>query len=160
MSWFGTSIGTGAKSRASGVSIGSSAGHSGTADHSVLVGEDTATSATYSVAVGSQSMASSQGEVSFGGSSLGTNGYNSSQYRLLTNVYDPQNAHDAANKEYCDNATINGGTTAPTTTTAGAVGTQYTYVDTTGTPTAHLCVCTEIDTTDPNNPVYTWQTLV
>ena len=159
-SWFGTSIGTGAKSRHSGVSIGVSAGDSGTADHSVLVGEDTATSATYSVAVGSQSMASSQGEVSFGGSSLGTNGYNSSQYRLLTNVYDPQNAHDAANKEYCDNATINGGTTAPTTTTAGAVGTQYTYVDTTGTPTAHLCVCTEIDTTDPNNPVYTWQTLV
>lgn len=55
---------------------------------------------------------------------------------------------------------INGGTTAPTTATVGAVGTQYTYVDTTGTHTAHLCVCTEIDTTDPSTPVYTWQTLI
>ena len=55
---------------------------------------------------------------------------------------------------------INGGTTAPTASTKGAVGTQYTYVDTTGTPTAHLCVCTEIDNTDPSNPVYTWSTLI
>lgn len=57
-------------------------------------------------------------------------------------------------------AIINGGTTAPTTATVGAVGTLYSYVDTTGTPTAHLCVCTEIDTTDPDNPVYTWATSV
>ena len=56
---------------------------------------------------------------------------------------------------------INGGTTAPTTATVGQIGTQYTYVDTTGTPTAHLCVCVEIDdTTDPDNPSYTWQTLI
>lgn len=87
-------------------------------------------------------------------------GYNSSIYCLLTGVYDPQSAHDAATKGYVDNAVINGGTTAPTNSTAGAVGTQYTYVDTTGTPTAHLCVCTEVDTTDPDNPVYAWQTLI
>ena len=62
--------------------------------------------------------------------------------------------------EKIEGRVINGGTTAPTTATVGVVGTQYTYVDTTGTPTAHLCVCTEIDTTDPSNPVYTWSTLV
>lgn len=62
--------------------------------------------------------------------------------------------------EKIEGAIINGGTTAPTTATVGAVGTQYTYVDTAGTPTAHLYVCTEIDTTDPSNPIYTWSQLI
>lgn len=56
-------------------------------------------------------------------------------------------------------AVINGGTTAPTTATVGAVGTQYTYVDTSGTPTAHLCVCVAVDTSVTPN-TYTWQTLI
>ncbi len=49
---------------------------------------------------------------------------------------------------------INGGTTAPTTATVGAVGTLYSYVDTTGTtPEPHLMVCTVADTV---TPTYTW----
>lgn len=40
---------------------------------------------------------------------------------------------------------------APTTTTAGVLGQLYT--DTTA---MHTYQCTAIDTTDPNNPVYTW----
>ena len=111
------------------------------------------------IALGAYSRANSQGEMNIGSTNT-SYGYNSSNYRLLSGLYDPQSAHDAATKGYCDNAIINGGTTAPTTATVGAVGTQYTYVDTTGTHTAHLCVCTEIDTTDPSTPVYTWQTLI
>lgn len=119
--------------------------------------------AASAVAIGPASYASQPGQFDIGaGGSAGTrtDGYNNSAYRLLTGVYDGQSAHDAATKGQLDTAIINGGTTAPTTSTVGAVGTQYTYVDTTGTPTAHLCVCTEVDNTDPSNPVYTWQTLI
>lgn len=82
-------------------------------------------------------------------------GYNSSNYRLLTGLYDGQNAHDAATKGQLDTAILNGGTTAPTTATVGAVGTLYSYVDTTGTPTPHLMVCTEV-----SGSTYTWTTLI
>lgn len=36
-------------------------------------------------------------------------GYNNSNYRLLTGLYDPQNDHDAANKEYVDTAVAGAG---------------------------------------------------
>jgi len=111
------------------------------------------------ISLGAYSQATHTGEMNIGSSNT-SYGYNSSNYRLLTGVYDGQSAHDAATKGQLDTAILNGGTTAPTTSTVGAVGTQYTYVDTTGTPTAHLCVCTEIDNTDPSNPVYTWSTLI
>ena len=121
-----------------------------------------ATDGAYSVALGASSQTSMKGQVDISTiRSAGAGiGYNNSDYRLLTGLYDPQSAHDAATKGYVDARIISGGASAPTTATVGAVGTQYTYVDTTGTPTAHLCVCTEIDTTDPNAPVYTWQQLV
>lgn len=48
----------------------------------------------YSVALGSYSTASTKGELSIGGSALGTNGYNNTSYRKITNVYDGENAHD------------------------------------------------------------------
>ena len=51
---------------------------------------------------------------------------------------------------------INGGTTAPTTSTVGAVGTMYNYVDTTGlSPEPHLMICTAV-TTSGNTTTYTW----
>ena len=155
------------------------------AAHSIAIGDhiDIENSASYSVAVGAGygatgrsilakgsvslgafSKATSNGEMNIGLSEAtaaqqATYGYNGSEYRLLSGLYDPQSSHDAATKGYCDNAIINGGTTAPTTATIGAVGTQYTYVDTSGTPTAHLCVCVAVDTSVTPN-TYTWQTLI
>lgn len=55
------------------------------------------------VAIGAYSKATENGQ--FDISTLATTntwGYNNSQYRLLTGLYDPQNAHDAATKGYVD----------------------------------------------------------
>lgn len=56
-----------------------------------------------SVALGSYSTTTGIGQVNIG-PTLTNAGYNSTNYRLLTGLYDPQNAHDAANKQYVDAA--------------------------------------------------------
>lgn len=155
------------------IQIGSNANASGPS--SVAIGGlNTAASGVGSIVLGPQARATAQASVAFAygaattqgefnigtGDNWTTGGYNNSAYRLLTGLHAGVNAHDAVNKGQLDTAIINGGTTAPTTATVGAVGTLYSYVDTTGTPAPHMMVCTEIDTTDPSNPVYTWQTLV
>lgn len=53
------------------------------------------------VALGAYSNATSTGEANIGSTNT-SYGYNSSNYRLLTGLYDPQNAHDAATKGYVD----------------------------------------------------------
>lgn len=141
-----------------GIAIGKVA--SLNAAKSIAIGASASATGQESIALGDGSSATQKGQMDIGAAGTTYGGYNNSNYRLLTGLYDGQSAHDAVNLGQLQNAIINGGTTAPTTTTVGAVGTQYTYVDTTGTPTAHLCVCTEIDTTDPSNPVYTWSTLI
>lgn len=164
-SW-GVAVGSGAvAAQGQAVSIGYNTRAHGSG-HNVAIGDnaiahrnDSNQNIEYSVSLGAYAYAKRSGEVNIG-TGTAKHGYNSTEYRVLGGVHDPVDTHDAATKGYCDNAIINGGTTAPTTATVGAVGTQYTYVDTTSTPTAHLCVCTEIDTTDPSTPVYTWQTLV
>lgn len=144
--------------RASGgasIAIGSPATSS--SDGSVALGLRASASAAGAVAIGSSSEASVKGTVSIGDipSSYQTAyGYNNSAYRLFTGVYDGQSAHDACTKGQLDTAIINGGTTAPTTSTVGAVGTLYAYVDITGTPTVRLCVCTEV-----SGSTYTWSAL-
>ena len=55
-----------------------------------------------SVAIGEGSVATSQGEFNIGSNDSTNYGYNNSNYRLLTGLYDPQNAHDAATKGYVD----------------------------------------------------------
>ncbi len=47
---------------------------------------------------------------------------------------------------------INGGTSAPTTSTVGAIGALYSYVD---SGTGHLAICTAV-----SDSTYTWSTLI
>lgn len=97
-------IGNGAQYGANGVAIGSSA-KVGTS--SVAIGQNTDSgysySSYYSIALGAgaQTRYRGQFDVSTGDSS-NTNGYNNSNYRLLTGLYDPQSDHDAATKGYVD----------------------------------------------------------
>lgn len=65
-------------------------------DFSVALGGNAKSNYTYSAALGSYSTTSVQGEISIGGTDLGTNGYSGTSYRKITNVYDGENAHDAA----------------------------------------------------------------
>lgn len=69
---------------------------------SVAIGvESSVATAAGSVALGACSSVTTKGTVGIG--TTNTNyGYNSSNYRLLTGLYDPQNAHDAATKGYVD----------------------------------------------------------
>lgn len=75
----------------------------GAGNYSVAIGNSTRTTGANSVALGSGADASQKGQfdisTSFSGSTLG---YNDTQYRLLTGLYDPQSAHDAATKGYVD----------------------------------------------------------
>lgn len=105
-----------------------------------------AASAAYdnSVAIGTNATTTVAGEVNIGAGTSGR-GYNSSDYRLLSGVYDGQNAHDAATKGQLDSIAIqNAG--APTTATVGTVG--QLLEDTTN---GKLYICT-----DATNP-YVWE---
>lgn len=87
--------------------IGSSAIVNGSSNYSVALGYGATVEAlkSHSVAIGSYSKVTEKGQVDF--STLltsNTYGYNGSQYRLLTGLYDPQSAHDAATKGYVDTA--------------------------------------------------------
>lgn len=74
-------------------------------------------------------------------------GYNGTVYRLLSGLHDGVELHDAATVAQGNTLA----TSAPTTSTAGVLGQLYT--DTTN---MHTYQCTAIDTTDPNNPSFTW----
>ena len=132
-----------------GATIGSSS------DRSVAIGNtsEVSSNALASIALGAYSKATQQGQMDISTlATTNTNGYNNSQYRLLTGLYDPQSAHDAANKEYVDSAIIQSGTAAPTTSTAAAVGALMATVE---SGTGHLYICT-----DDTGGTYTWQALV
>ena len=113
-----------------------------------------------SVALGGHSTASTAGEVNIGiaNGSDTSYGYNSSNYRLITGVYDPQSDHDAATKGYTDSLVINyatlNGSSAPTTSTAGEYVGQL-YYDTTNDQMYYLSAIDE--TVTPTT--YTWSVI-
>lgn len=117
--------------------------------YATAIGGWSQTTGDYSIALGSYSKATQKGQVDIS-TTLTTNtyGYNNSQYRLLTGLYDGQSAHDAATVAQGNTLA----TSAPTTATVGVLGQLYT--DTTN---MHTYQCTAIDdVTDPSNPSYTW----
>lgn len=130
-----------------GVSIGafSGPGCGASAQNAMSIGSFSVASGTDSIALGSYSAASAKGEFSVGGGDLGVygKGYNNTGYRKITNVYDGENAHDAA--------TLAQGNTlassAPTTSTVGVVGQLYT-----DTSTGKLYHCTAV-----SGSTYTWE---
>ena len=88
----------------------------------------TQATAAQAIAIGIASKATARGAISFGGladtqglMNVGTqgsgNGYNNTNYRLITGVHDPQSAHDAATKGYVD-AHSGGGSSSITTLTS------------------------------------------
>lgn len=93
------------------------------------------------IALGAYSKATSAGEMNIGSSDT-SYGYNNSNYRLLTGLYDGQSAHDAAT--VAQGNTLS--TSAPTTSTVGVLGQLYT--DTTN---MHTYQCTAI-----SGDTYTW----
>lgn len=93
---------TGTGSIAIGANITGPNGHPWAAGaYSIAIGSQTYAEQN-SVAIGYGANATQQGQVDISTGALTTAGYNNSNYRLLTGLYDPQNAHDAANKEYVD----------------------------------------------------------
>ncbi len=87
----------------SGVGIGYHVTIPQNADNSVAIGANSLVSSNCdgSIALGSYSQTSAKGEMNIGTTQT-TYGYNSTNYRLLSGVHDPQTAHDAATKGYVD----------------------------------------------------------
>lgn len=115
------------------------------APSAIALGRSTSAQGAGSVAIGNGSKATAQGEVNFG-TSVTTTGYNYSNYRLLTGVYDGQSAHDAATVGQITPTTDS---SAPTTATVGRVG-QF-YIDT-STGSVYMCIAA-----DSVTPAYTWK---
>ena len=88
----------------------------------IALGNTSSATANGAIALGAFSSATAVGEMNIGSSSTAL-GYNTSNYRLLSGVHDPVNAHDAATKGYVD-ANAGGGliyymSVSPTTAQAG-----------------------------------------
>lgn len=102
---FQVQIGDGASSTLQGnIAIGRNSNSSGSGG--VALGQNSKAQGPASVALGSGAVTTNgvRGEINIGSNATGytTSGYNNSEYRLLTGLYNPQNAHDAANKDYVD----------------------------------------------------------
>lgn len=129
--------------------IGSVAQTGSNSSHSIAIGASAKvdSAARGAIALGPGAHATVSGAVDIGASLMTNRGYNNTVYRLLTGLYDGQSAHDAATVAQGNTLA----TSAPTTATEGVLGQLYT--DTTNMHTYQL---TAIDTTDPQNPSYSW----
>lgn len=76
--------------------------------HATALGTQTRLNGVGSVALGSFTSTTMSGQVNIG-PDIASYGYNNTVYRLLTGLYDPQSAHDAANKQYVDTAVAGAG---------------------------------------------------
>lgn len=149
-----------------GIEIGHEASATGT--NGIALGyQSTTANVVNAMALGRNAVAVARGSIALGSNS-GTNilavgtmdisttntadGYSSSNYRLLTGLYDGQSAHDAVTKGQLDSRVIGSLTSAPTTSTVGVVGSLLATVE---SGTGHLYICT-----DDTGGSYTWQTLV
>ena len=72
--------------------------------------------------------------------------------KQIKNLADGTENTDAVNKGQMDDRILAGGTSAPTTSTVGKVGTLYGYVE---SGTGHLAICTAV-----SGSTYTWATLI
>lgn len=101
------SIGSPAYANYRCVVIGSQASTSGQQQVAIGYGANASLHAG-AVALGSGAVATVKGQVQIGSNST-SYGYNNSNYRLLSGLYDPQSAHDAATKGYVDTAVAGAG---------------------------------------------------
>lgn len=99
------SIGEGATSRFYNISIGTGAQSPNNNAFGISLGRSAGTSVPSGISgyinLGAYSNATATGEMNIG-TTDSTIGYNSTNYRLITGVYDPQSDHDAATKGYVD----------------------------------------------------------
>lgn len=98
-----------------------------------------------SIGLGKGATVTRNGEMNIG-DSTGYYAHNGSNYRILSGLYDPEEAHDAATKGYVDPSTDS---SAPTTATVGRLG--QIQIDTTNND-AYMCVAA-----DDVTPAYTWK---
>jgi hypothetical protein len=98
-------IGTNASSLTSdAICLGRDSTSSTLSHNSVAIGRASSATGESAVAIGARATATQKGQFDISTGTLAW-GYNNSNYRLLTGLYDPQNAHDAATKGYVDTKT-------------------------------------------------------
>ena len=84
------------------ISLGRNAGFGTSGQGTLCIGRDAKVTGAGGIALGVKSQATVQGEMNIGSVGDTSYGYNNTNYRLLTGVHDPVNAHDAATKGYVD----------------------------------------------------------
>ena len=140
---YNIAIGENTSARSYAVAIGQGAWAN--TDNSVSIGYSAQCWSDNCVALGKGAYPTRQGEVNIGCDNA--TAFNNTEYRVIGGVYDGQDIHDAATVAQGNTLA----TSAPTSTTEGVLGQLYT-----DTTSMHTYQCTAIDTTDPDNPVYTW----
>mgnify|MGYP003300417121 CR=1 FL=1 len=153
---YSVAISGAANSLASGVSSLSIQGGTASGHSSIAIGPTSSATARAAIAIGRGASATSVGEMNIGASNT-SDGYNSSNYRLLSGLYDGQNAHDAATVGQLTAYSVLSGAGAPTTSTVAQYVGQF-YYDTTNDG-YYYCTAITAQGTTPETYSYTWTAL-